>query len=189
MSKLAILGIVLTAVVAGALLLLTNLSPNKANIKPVLTPTPVASTVDFSDTCQTDSDCILINQKYGLSCCYEGACQEIDYARNEWVAVNSLDFAKKKEQKCGLEDKGSRIERCGPAPMCAVRAINDNYQPKCIENKCQKVAAQTDCTSDGNCGEDKFCFFKPPRGPAKGIPGSASNPGKCWDAQTINQTF
>ncbi len=142
MGKLAILGIVLTAAVAAGLLLLIGFSPGQVNIKPAVTPAPTAGEVGFSDSCQADSDCILINQKYGLSCCYEGACQEIDYANDEWVAVNSLDFEKKKEQKCGSQDKGSRIERCGPAPLCAVRSVNENYSTSCIDNKCRKTAVQ-----------------------------------------------
>lgn len=171
---------------AAVLLVGIKLSFVKNTAKPTPAPSPAAN---FSDSCRTDSDCALVNKKYALSCCYDGACEAIDYASQEWVAVNSSDFAKQKEQKCGLQDKGSQIERCGPQPLCATRAINDNFTASCIDNICQKIATQNDCASDSDCGQDQLCFSVPPRGPAKGIPGSASNPGKCWDKQTINQSF
>jgi len=85
-------------------------------------------------TCNTDDDCQLINKELGFSCCWAGACEEIDYSLNKWIAVNKNWFNKEREKKC------LSIQECGPAPLCPVKIINDNYRAQCINNICKKVS-------------------------------------------------
>lgn len=89
---------------------------------------------DFS--CKSDDECQLINEEYDFSCCWIGACVEIDYSQDNWIAVNSDWFMKGHEQNCPTKAE------CGPAPMCAVRAINEDFVAKCISETCQKVPAK-----------------------------------------------
>ena len=60
-------------------------------------PTESGKVIEIQDykidiTCNTDSDCQLINKELGLSCCYAGACIPVDYSRAGYVAVNSNAF-------------------------------------------------------------------------------------------------
>jgi hypothetical protein len=41
------------------------------------------------------------------------------------------------------------------------------------------------CTNDSQCGEEFSCWYKIPRGPSAGIPGSKKQPGQCWDNEII----
>jgi len=87
--------------------------------------------IDIS--CRTDDDCQLINKDLRFSCCWAGACESIDYRENKWIAVNKNWFRAEKKKNCPT------VEECGPAPLCAVRAINEDFTAKCIDQVCQKV--------------------------------------------------
>jgi hypothetical protein len=87
--------------------------------------------------CKTDEDCQLINKEYGFSCCYIGACQIINYSEEKWMAVNVNWFANGHEQYCPTKGE------CGPAPMCPVQSIDENYHVKCIKGNCIKVKIET----------------------------------------------
>ena len=84
-------------------------------------------------TCLQDSDCQLINEDARFSCCYIEACIPIDYSEEKWVSANVAWFEDMREQKCPSK------EECGPAPLCAVRAVNENFEAKCDSGECVKV--------------------------------------------------
>jgi len=44
------------------------------------------------------------------------------------------------------------------------------------------------CIRDADCEKDHSCWYKIPRGPLPGIPGSEENPGTCWSNDIINRT-
>jgi hypothetical protein len=75
---------------------------------------------------------MLVNQDYGLSCCWAGRCDIPDYSRIVWIAVNSSWFADMKTRDCPAE-------KCGPAPMCPTRMGDPRYHARCVEGVCQKV--------------------------------------------------
>ena len=90
--------------------------------------------------CNSDEECILINKDLGFSCCWEGACEEIDYSLDRYVAVNQDSFHSLRIKECPwVEDKAKRYEKCGPAPGCPVALINDNFVAKCVNNICTKA--------------------------------------------------
>ena len=103
------------------------------------------------DTCQTNTDCLLINKNHEFGCCWTGACEPIDYSSRKWVAVNRNWFETEREKKCPFPAE------CGPAPMCASRSINTNYEARCTQGKCQKIpTAPPSCQNlceDGECQE------------------------------------
>lgn len=45
------------------------------------------------------------------------------------------------------------------------------------------------CTDDLQCGEGFSCWYKIPRGPSAGVPGSKEQPGQCWDNKIIKSLF
>lgn len=91
------------------------------------------STIDVS--CRQDSDCVLANKEQGFGCCYVGACESVDYSQEQWVAVNQSWFSENQDRYCP-----AKKEECGPAPGCATRIVNDDFEVKCLTNICQKVA-------------------------------------------------
>jgi hypothetical protein len=84
-------------------------------------------------SCLIDDDCQLINKDLRFSCCWAGACEPIDYSLDTWIAVNKDWFAEQRATECPTP------EDCGPAPMCAVRAINENFRAQCINSVCHKA--------------------------------------------------
>ena len=90
---------------------------------------------DFApDTsCSSDEDCTLLNSEYRLGCCWQGACDPVDYSQPSWVAVSRLWFAAESAKGCPLR------EECGPAPMCAVRVTDAAYEPRCVDGACAKL--------------------------------------------------
>lgn len=100
-------------------------------------PSETGKTIEIKDykldiTCNTDSDCQLIDKELGLSCCYAGACTPIDYSSDGYVAVNSNSFENLRSINCPSK------EECGPAPGCPTSFINQNYYGKCVNNLCKK---------------------------------------------------
>ena len=84
--------------------------------------------------CISDTDCILADSSLGFSCCYLGACREIDYSNDTWTSVNKEWFEKGKHDLCLTP------EECGPAPMCAIRVKNDSFKAACINENCIKIS-------------------------------------------------
>ncbi len=84
--------------------------------------------------CSQDSDCVLANKEQGFGCCSAGACEEIDYSQEKWVAVNGNWLEENRTKYCPSK------EECGPAPGCATRMTNNNFEAKCLVDICQKVA-------------------------------------------------
>ena len=91
-------------------------------------------------SCQKDDDCQLIREDYGFSCCYIGACMPIDYAEDEWIAVNKQWFEQGKKQYCPSDAE------CGPAPMCAVQSINESFSASCVQVQCITTPCPPRCT-------------------------------------------
>ncbi len=87
--------------------------------------------VSKDTSCETDDDCRLVNAELGFSCCWAGACEQIDYSLEKWVAVNKDWYESEREKHCPSD--------CGPAPGCAVRAVNENFTAVCSESICEKV--------------------------------------------------
>lgn len=81
-------------------------------------------------SCEADADCILVDSGLGFRCCWAGACEQIDYTDGKWVAVNKGWFDRQRIEHCPQD--------CGPAPLCAVRVLNDNYTAVC-NGICEKV--------------------------------------------------
>jgi len=82
-------------------------------------------------SCAADDDCRLVNSGHAFACCWAGACDEIDYSSDKWIAVNKEWFENTREQHCPAD--------CGPAPGCAVRAVNENFTAVCQDGICEKV--------------------------------------------------
>lgn len=91
--------------------------------------------MDLQTQCSYDSDCTLVNVEDRFSCCYTGACRQVDYAQSSWKAVNKNWFMGKQTELCPKE--------CGPQPLCASRAINLSYAARCSAKVCVKVEKST----------------------------------------------
>jgi hypothetical protein len=52
----------------------------------------------------------------------------------------------------------------------------------------QELGRKT-CINDDDCEEGFSCWYKIPRGPSAGIPGSKEKPGKCWSKDEIHRIF
>lgn len=89
--------------------------------------------VNHNVSCSIDADCKLVNKKLGFSCCWAGACEGINYSQDKWVAMNKKWYDGVQKRYCPNQSE------CGPAPMCAVKAINTNYTASCINKQCKKV--------------------------------------------------
>jgi hypothetical protein len=104
-------------------------------------------TVEVSVECEVDRDCVLIDRRLGLACCWAGACDSIDYSRASYIAVNQASFEASREEYCPRDTEGyapealTQKERgCGPMPGCPVPpAIDDRFAATCIEGFCEKV--------------------------------------------------
>ncbi len=81
--------------------------------------------------CNENSDCILVDESLGFSCCWRGACAQINYSDPKWIAVNGTWFGMQKNQHCP--------EDCGPAPGCPVQIINDSFEAVCSSGFCEKA--------------------------------------------------
>lgn len=88
--------------------------------------------VSKNTSCSADDECRLVNSELAFSCCWAGACEPMDYSLERWIAVNAQWYEGQREQHCPAD--------CGPAPMCAVRVVNDNYTAICQEGICEKTA-------------------------------------------------
>ncbi len=85
--------------------------------------------------CQKDEDCVLINSLNRFSCCYQGYCDEIDYANPKWKAVNAEWYTSNREKNCPASNE------CGPQPGCPtiIKEYNGTYGAQCQQNVCQKT--------------------------------------------------
>jgi len=92
----------------------------------------IVANYTIDTNCNSDEDCGIINKDLGLSCCYAGACDIVDYSKDNYVAVNSLSYEILRDLKCPLK------EDCGPAPFCPTQIINENSYGKCVNNICEK---------------------------------------------------
>jgi hypothetical protein len=81
-------------------------------------------------SCETDDDCMLVNEELGFRCCWAGACEQLDYSQEKWIAVNKLWFEGRQDEYCPSD--------CGPAPLCAIQEINTNFTVECSQ-QCMKV--------------------------------------------------
>lgn len=96
--------------------------------------------VNQNASCSKDADCRLVNKKLGFGCCWAGACEALNYSEDKWIALNKEWFEDVQEKNCPSKPE------CGPAPMCAVRAIDTNFSAKCISSQCKKVQITANIT-------------------------------------------
>ncbi len=103
--------------------------------------------VEVSVQCEVDRDCVLIDQRLGLACCWAGVCNSIDYSQGSYIAVNEASFEASREEHCPPDTEGyapealtQKTRGCGPMPGCPVPpATNDRFAATCIEGFCEKV--------------------------------------------------
>lgn len=102
-------------------------------------PPPTTDVNNINTQCSIDDDCTLINKDINYQACWPGRCETIDYLLDKYIAVNKKAF-----EEFRLQEANSRPsdEECGPAPLCPVQLLNDNFIAKCIDNVCQKVSKQ-----------------------------------------------
>ncbi|MBN2251183.1 MAG: hypothetical protein JW724_03815 [Candidatus Altiarchaeota archaeon] len=99
--------------------------------------------------CREDAGCMLVNRARGFSCCWSGACEEIDYSLDGWIAVNRTWFEEGREKVCPSR------QDCSPAPLCPTRIINAGYTANCSGNECVKFSVEcVDSCGDGSCQDD-----------------------------------
>ena len=61
---------------------------------------------EVSIQCNSDDDCFLINKETGLGCCWESACESIEYSLDKYIAVNRDLFFEMRTKTCSwIEDK------------------------------------------------------------------------------------
>jgi hypothetical protein len=89
--------------------------------------------IDYNTGCQQDSDCQLVNQFLGWSCCYAGFCDSVNYSQDNWIAVNSEAFNQARLKYC--PDSKS----CGPMPACAQRLLPTDFVAACQQGVCVKT--------------------------------------------------
>lgn len=89
------------------------------------------------------------------------------------------------QQVAGREDDSSLHD-----PDYLIRSDSTDVQPA---SKQEHTSPSTDkencCTDDQQCEEGFSCWYKIPRGPSAGIPGSIEQPGQCWDNKIIKSLF
>lgn len=106
--------------------------------------------VEVSLECEVDEDCVLIDQRLGLACCWAGACDTIDYSHISYIAVNRASFEMSREEHCPPDTEGfapealTQKERgCGPMPACpAPSVIDDRFAASCVEGFCKKTGPE-----------------------------------------------
>jgi hypothetical protein len=81
--------------------------------------------------CAQDSDCALVDESLGFSCCWAGSCAQINYSEDKWVAVNATWYSSERDRNCPGD--------CGPAPGCPIRIINASFVPVCQSGICEKI--------------------------------------------------
>jgi len=94
--------------------------------------------VNQNVSCTKDDDCILVDKSLGFGCCWSGACAQLNYSEDKWIALN-LDWSEAvQDQYCPDPFE------CGPAPGCPIRAIDTNYTASCINSSCRKMPIQVE---------------------------------------------
>ncbi|MFT4312378.1 MAG: hypothetical protein ACMXYF_04055, partial [Candidatus Woesearchaeota archaeon] len=107
------------------------------------------STDEEKYICQVDEDCVLVS--LDVSCTICDACG-VDYARDEYVAVNNdwfIDYADKQRLEncdeefvnCYLNDF-EPFQDCGSyriCPECAEEHKNTHIEAQCVSGTCQKM--------------------------------------------------
>ncbi len=80
--------------------------------------------------CNENPDCILVDESLGFSCCWAGACAQINYSKDKWVAVRKMWYEEQQDKYCTSD--------CGPAPGCPIQILNDSFEAICNEHVCEK---------------------------------------------------
>ena len=96
--------------------------------------------------CQSGQDCIIVNKETMFSCCWAGACDEIDWSLDKYIGINKARWGMEKNNRCynGLDENSAEgkqllYDKCGPAPKCPIFLKNANFEAKCITGMCTKV--------------------------------------------------
>ncbi|MBU0527191.1 hypothetical protein KKE92_01815 [Candidatus Micrarchaeota archaeon] len=87
--------------------------------------------VNKDTRCNENPDCILVDESLGFPCCWVGACAQINYSQDKWIAVNGTWFGLQKNKYCTND--------CGPAPGCPIQLVNDSFEAICSNGFCEKV--------------------------------------------------
>lgn len=88
-------------------------------------------------SCRQDTDCRLVHTTNSFQCCWEGACDPLDYSQEDWIAVNQAWYAEAHDALCPSDSAAE--ESCGPAPTCPTNVVNMNFATRCIDSQCRKV--------------------------------------------------
>lgn len=91
-------------------------------------------------SCAQDSDCVLVDESLGFSCCWAGACARINYSEDKWTAVNGTWYSAQREKNCPAD--------CGPAPGCPIQVLNDSFAAVCNGGTCEKT--ESSLLEEGN---------------------------------------
>ena len=89
---------------------------------------------------------------------------------------------------CRLECVNNEWSNKNPdaGPFCEL--LLPDFECKCLGKKCAAVKSSvSSCTNDVECDEGFSCWYAVPAGPARGIPGSKENPGRCWSNKVIQR--
>ncbi|MEK6964177.1 MAG: hypothetical protein AABX70_07140 [Nanoarchaeota archaeon] len=100
-------------------------------------------------SCQSNTDCTLINKDLEFQCCEAGACDAIDYSKRNWISVNKNWFESERTKNC------PPTEQCGPIPNCPTKIVNENFEAKCTQGQCQKQPKPGSIVCNDLCGNDR----------------------------------
>jgi hypothetical protein len=94
--------------------------------------------VKVSTSCDDDGDCTIVNKELNYRSCFPGICERVDYSLDRFVAVNIESFDIYKESELKFRPTN---EECGVVtPLCPASNINTNFDAKCINDLCKKIA-------------------------------------------------
>lgn len=99
--------------------------PRQTKLNP--TPTPSPSPISYKTSCQTDSDCKLMNIN-DKNCCGSTDCE--DKSTNNWIAVNQNWYS---TFQLSCND--------GPCPLaqCNPEMVRESFVARCVSNRCTKL--------------------------------------------------
>jgi len=126
----------------------------------------------FDASCVDDSDCVLVDGSLGLSCCYAGACKEVDHSSDDYVAASASWYRDAKDSVC------PDATECGPSPLCPVHMADQGYRARCEAGICIKEQIEGSLpTSDDSETDDIDSGSEDPasgpQDPAEPLPGGA----------------
>jgi len=112
----------------------------------------IINNAGLSQECEDHSDCIIIDTEeiLNFSCCSSCRTYEIDYSKDNFIAINVDAYT-----WAAMEKKDFMTEECQmvDCPACTgpIKTVNEDYIPRCVKNKCEKISIDDiekpdDCT-------------------------------------------